>query len=63
MIKAACFGTVLTATVALILGSQGTSAGPLAVESLNVAEFQFYWSWPIFAAGTGLCWGLIWLQR
>ncbi len=63
MVKAVGFGAVLTGSIALVIGSQGTSAGPLAVEALEIADYKFYWSWPIFAAGTGLSWGLLLLQR
>jgi hypothetical protein len=63
MVKAMGFGVILTGSVALVIGSQGTSAGPLAVEALQVANYKLYWSWPIFVAGTGLSWGLIALQR
>jgi len=63
MVKAMGLGAILTCSIALVIGSQGTSAGPLAVEPLQVAEYRLYWSWPLFAAGTGLSWGLMLLQR
>ena len=63
MVKAIGFGVILTGSIALVIGSQGTSAGPLAVEALQVADYKFYWSWPIFVAGTALSWGLIALQK
>lgn len=63
MIKAIGFGVILTGTIALIVGSQGSSAGPLMVEPLDIGTYKLYWSWPIFAAGSGLSWGIILLQR
>ncbi|MFN4239068.1 MAG: hypothetical protein ACK4E5_00330 [Erythrobacter cryptus] len=62
-IKAASFGAVLSAIIALVIGSQGTSAGPLAIHAVALAETRFYWSWPIFFSGSGLAWGLMLLQR
>lgn len=63
MIKAMCLGVILTASIALVVGSQGTSAGPLAIEPLIIGSYRLYWSWPIFAAGSGLSWGIMLLQR
>jgi hypothetical protein len=63
MIKALMIGAILTATIALVIGSQGTTAGPLAIHMVHVAQTKLYWSWPLFFSGTGLSWGLMWLQR
>ncbi|MEL6238595.1 MAG: hypothetical protein AAFQ90_08395 [Pseudomonadota bacterium] len=63
MVKAVILGTILTGCIALVIGSQGSSAGPLFVHPLPVADYTIYWSWPIFIVGTGLSWGLILLQR
>lgn len=63
LIKALTFGAVLSAAVALVIGSQGTSAGPLAIRLVDVAEIQFYWSWPVFFSGSGLAFGMLLLQR
>jgi len=63
VIKAMTLGAILSATMALVLGSQGTSAGPLAVHLVNIAEAKLYWSWPIFFSGSGLAYGLMLLQR
>lgn len=62
-LKAATLGAVLSATVALVIGSQGTSGGQLAVQLLRAGDYQMYWSWPLFFSGTGLAWGLMLLQR
>ena len=63
LIKAVTLGAILTATVALVIGSQGTSAGPLAIHLVPIAEAKLYWSWPIFLSGSGLSWGIMMLQR
>ncbi len=63
MIKAMSFGVILTGSIALVVGSQGSSGGPLMIEALKVGSYNLYWSWPIFAAGSGLSWGIILLQK
>lgn len=63
MVKAMGLGVILTGSIALVIGSQGSSAGPLMVEPLMLGQYQFYWSWPIFAAGSGLSWGIMLLQK
>lgn len=63
MIKALMFGAVLSATVALIIGSQGVSAGPLAIHVAHLSQAKFYWSWPVFLSGSGLAWGILLMQR
>ena len=63
LLKALTLGAILSATIGLVIGSQGTSAGPLAIELVSLADAQIYLSWPIFLSGTGLAWGLMLLQR
>lgn len=63
LIKALTFGAILTATVALVIGSQGTTAGPLAIHAVSLAGAKFFWSWPIFLGGSGLSFGIMLLQR
>ncbi len=63
VIKALMLGAILSATLALVIGSQGTSAGPLAIHIVNVVDAKLYWSWPIFVSGSGLAWGIMLLQR
>lgn len=63
VIKSLMFGTALSATLALVIGSQGASAGPLAIHMAEVADIRFYWSWPLFITGTGLTFGILLLQR
>lgn len=63
LIKSLVFGAILSAAVAMVIGSQGTSAGPLAIHQIMVSDAHVYWSWPIFFSGSGLTFGLLLLQR
>jgi hypothetical protein len=63
LLKALMLGAVLSATVGLVIGSQGTSAGPLAIQIVSLADAKLYWSWPVFLSASGLAWGLMLLQR
>lgn len=63
MIKAVMLGAILTATLALVIGSQGTTAGPLAIHLVPLGDIKVYWSWPIFFSGSGLAYGIMLLQR
>jgi hypothetical protein len=63
LLKAVLLGAILSVTLGLIIGSQGTSAGPLAIHLLPLADARIYWSWPVFLSGSGLAWGLMLLQR
>jgi len=63
MLKAVVFGALLSATIGVVIGSQGTNGGPLAIHLVTIAEAKLYWSWPVFLSATGLSWGLMLLQR
>lgn len=63
LIKAMSFGAILSATLALVIGSQGSSAGPLAIHAVHIADAKMYWSWPIFVSASGLAFGIMLLQR
>ncbi len=63
LIKSLTLGAILSATIALVIGSQGSSAGPLAIHLVDVADARVYWSWPLFFGGSGLSFGLLLLQR
>ena len=63
MLKSFALGAVLTGTVAVVVGSQGSSGGALAVHSMVVGDYKVFWSWPLFLAGSGLSWGIMALQR
>jgi hypothetical protein len=63
VIKAVIFGTIVSAVIALVIGSQGTSAGPLAIHMVPVSDIRLFWSWPLFFSGTGLFFALSLMQR
>lgn len=63
MIKSVIFGAILSAAIAVVIGTQGTSAGPLAIQLVSVADVRMFWSWPVFFSGTGLFFALSLLQR
>ena len=63
LLKAMTFGAILSGTLALVIGSQGSSAGPLAIHAVHIADAKMYWSWPIFVSASGLSFGIMLLQR
>lgn len=63
LIKAMTFGAILSATIALVIGSQGATAGPLAIHAVHLGGAKAFWSWPIFISASGLTWGIMLLQR
>jgi len=64
LLKAVPLGGLLTAIISLFAGSGGTKAGQLNVQLLQLSsDISFYWSWPLFAIGTALAWGIFALQR
>ena len=63
VIKSLILGAILSITIALVIGTQGTSGGALAIHPVQVADMRLYWSWPVFFSGSGLSFGLLLLQR
>lgn len=63
LLKSMTFGAILSATLALVIGSQGSHAGPLAIHAVHIADAKMYWSWPIFLSASGLAFGIMLLQR
>ncbi|MEL6878107.1 MAG: hypothetical protein AAGL68_08435 [Pseudomonadota bacterium] len=61
-IKATLLGGILTFVVAIVIGSQGSRGGFLAIHNMPVGDYSVFWSWPMFLASSGLCWALILLQ-
>ena len=49
-------GIILTLILAVILGSNGVSAGWLNVHRVDVQQYHFYWSWSLFFIFSGLGW-------
>lgn len=63
LLKAMIIAAIASGSIAIVIGSQGTSGGQLAIHPMEVGDVRLYWSWPMFLAGTGLGWGLMALQR
>lgn len=63
LLKAMGASAILTLCIALVIGSQGTSGGSLAIYAITLDDFRFFWSWPLFIWASGLGWGLMLLQR
>lgn len=63
LLKSILIGAIVTGCLALVVGTQGSSGGPLAVYPINIEGQRLYWSWPVFLSGTGLTWALILLQK
>jgi hypothetical protein len=61
--KAVPLGGILTYVVALVVGSQGSRGGHLAIFRQEIYQYDLWWSWPLFFAGTGLAWGIMAMQR
>lgn len=57
-VKALIPGTALNLVVAGIIGSNRSKGAWLMIEHMTVENYDFYWSWPLFAAGTFLSWVL-----
>lgn len=58
LIKALVPGFLLTWVVSLIIGSNGSRGGILSIQHSYIEGYSFYWSWPLFVAGTVLAWAL-----
>lgn len=63
VLKAMIIAAALTGTIALVLGSQGSSLAFLNIEMMIINNHRLFWSWPLFLSGTGLFWGLTLLQK
>lgn len=61
--KAAPLGAILTFVVALLIGTQGSKGGWLAIYRAEIYQYDIWWSWPLFFAATALAWGIMMLQR
>ena len=56
--KALIPGSLLTFVVSAILGTNHSRGGYLAIFNQSVQGHSFYWSWPLFVAGTVLAWAI-----
>lgn len=57
-VKALIPGLILTLIVATVMGSNGSTGAFLTIHQTELGGQEFYWSWPLFIASTGLAWGL-----
>lgn len=57
-IKALVPGFLLTWVVSMIIGSNGSRGGIMAIQHSYIEGYNFYWSWPLFIAGTALAWAI-----
>jgi hypothetical protein len=62
-IKALIPGLILTLVVATLIGSNGSAGGFLYIHQEAIRGHEFYWSWSLFIAGTGLAWGIFWMME
>ena len=62
-IKALLPGALLTWIVTYIIGSNDSTGGFLNIFAAAVAGHEFYWSWPLFIASTGLAWAIFWMME
>ncbi|WP_395332929.1 hypothetical protein WBP06_06285 [Novosphingobium sp. BL-8H] len=58
IIKALIPAFLLTWVVSLVIGSQGSSGGMLAITHTFYQGHELYWSWPLFLGATGLAWAI-----
>lgn len=61
--KALIPGTLLTWVLSLILGSNHSQGGWLAIHRITFETHSFYWSWPLFLVATGLAWLIFFLME
>ena len=55
-IKGLIPGTLLAWILSGVIGSNGSHGGWAAIHRVVIEGHQFWWSWPIFVAGTMLSW-------
>nr|WP_298931816.1 hypothetical protein [uncultured Erythrobacter sp.] len=63
LLKSLMLGAVLSGTLAIVIGSQGSTGGAMDIQSFRVDDMKLYWSWPVFFGGSGLAWALMLLQK
>ncbi|HEX9807724.1 MAG TPA: hypothetical protein VGA34_12605 [Alteraurantiacibacter sp.] len=63
MFKGLLVGAVLTFTVSLVLGSQGSRGSFLNIHGMAVLDFHVWWSWPLFFASSGIAWGIATMMK
>lgn len=61
--KALIPGFLLTFVVCLVMGSNGATGAWLNIHRAAIEGWEYYWSWPLFFASTGLAWSLFWMME
>ena len=61
--KAIPLGGILSYVFSVLIGSQGRQGGHLNIFHVDIYQYELWWSWPLFFAGTFLAWGIMALQR
>lgn len=63
LVKGLIPGAILTWVIALILGSNRSKGGFLDIHHTAIAGYEFYWSWPLFIAATGIAMAIFWMME
>lgn len=69
LLKAIPLGLFLTIVVCLFIGSGGSTGGFLEIRHVHIdfpevsLDFHMYWSWVMFAIGTGLAWAILFMME
>ena len=58
-VKALIPGAILTWVVCAIMGAGHSTGGWLTIQHYYIQGHSLYWSWVLFAIGTGLTWMII----
>jgi hypothetical protein len=62
-IKGLVPGALLTWVVCMVIGSNRSKGGFLQIHPVDIQGLDFYWSWPLFVAATGLAWAIFWMME
>lgn len=69
LFKAIPLGGLLTWLVCLFIGSSGSTGGFLSIRRMDVdiamlgLSTDIYWSWTMFAIGTGISWVILFIME
>ena len=54
---------ILTFLVTAILAAAGAHGGVMAIQQAPLAQYHFFWSWPIFCLFTAVSWAILTMMR
>ena len=63
LLKAPLAGVVITLIVAAIIARLEQTETFLLIYKANIGGLAFFWSWPVFLAGTGLAFAVFWMTE